>query len=309
MKKTFLWMLLLSSCTATYTDKTLQDFESAAILSADDVVVTEQGECLDANRVPVTGTVRFNVSDGTMLSRIVSGHRDGTTRLFAANGRLIAEMGYKDNLLNGISRTYYANGYIAGETDYKDGIKNGTETRYMGEPFWGRKQDETTYVNGIKHGPYTRYGGSSKSYTKYYNNGVLDGPYTSFFPNGEVMRTEVYVNGLRQGKTVSYHHRHGGISREGSLVDDLMDGTEKYYDRSGRLTMEIRYDKGQIVPPVIGYYPDGGRRFVIEEVRTSRPHYRGYCLTPQGERARDFDEREEKYAVSGVDLWGCGEFR
>lgn len=308
MKRIFLGIFLLTSCTVIHTDKQLQDFLSEDVLPARNISISPTGKMLDTNGNAVTGIVRKETEDGIFLLSVRKGALNGTTRHFATSGALTGEAEYKNNLLDGVSRRYFLNGYIAEKTYYKNGVKNGVETRYMGEPFWGRKRDETTYAGGIRHGLYIRYGGSSKSFSQYYENGILNGPYVAFFPDGKIMKTATYVNGLRQGKVISYH-QYGGVALEVNVVDDKEEGIEKHYGRDGKLSMEVNYKKGMIVPPVIGYYPDGGKRFVITEIQTEKPRYHGYCLTPEGKKVRDFDDREEKYGLNGINLWGCAEVR
>ena len=77
------------------------------------------------------------------------------------------------------------------------------------------------YRNGQLNGRMARYNYTRLVEEMYYKNGVLDGPYTLYFDDSDIkQRTSNFKNGLE-------------------------DGTVRFFNEQGKITMEYEYKEGK----------------------------------------------------------------
>jgi hypothetical protein len=76
----------------------------------------------------------------------------------------------------------------------------------------------------------------------YYRNGKREGDWASFFPSGKIQSEGFFTAGKRDHKGIVYYDN-GEKMYEGMYKDGLQVGVWKFYDRKGKLTNEIDYDK------------------------------------------------------------------
>lgn len=202
----------------------------------------------------VQGLRRVFHPTGAVLAetRIVDGQATGVSKRFDAEGRLVRTTPYQDGLPHGTAVEYYPrrprrviplrdgalegviidynwHGRIVDKTPYQDGVdldmiplEAGREgdgiTRSVGDDgtlvTWrdaeGRVLQTAEYRDGRPDGRCIRYWPRRRQRTIPYRSGLIDGVVVDYWPNGE-----------RQ--------------RERPFVEDVLHGTERHFDRNGKL--------------------------------------------------------------------------
>jgi hypothetical protein len=79
-----------------------------------------------------------------------------------------------------------------------------------------------------------------------FTNGKADGQWISWHPNGTKVSEVFFKDGKLNGP-VTVWHDNGQISIKGQYNDDNPDGEWVYRDQEGKLTKQIRWDKGKLV--------------------------------------------------------------
>jgi len=162
---------------------------SLAILS---ILICSCGKSAKNESQPLPGTtiVREKYSTGGIKSEItmVNDIRQGITKNFDRQGRLLSEVNYVDNLKEGIATNYYAaTGKIHSTITFKYDIKEGDETWYYesGKPY--------------RISPYVQ--------------GKIEGVQKLLYENGQVKAEIPYKNGLLGLGTQEYN-------KDGSPIKD-----------------------------------------------------------------------------------------
>lgn len=144
--------------------------------------------------------------------------RDGVVRRFHANGKVLAEITYKNGKKNGVFKSWYDNGQLHEESYYENDslvgqvisyYKNGKKNyeHYWNKVhnfdslslFWyedGTLGDSGRYENGNLQGEWKRfYKSGMLQYIRNYTRGQLDGKCISFKENGDTLKVELYRSG------------------------------------------------------------------------------------------------------------------
>jgi antitoxin component YwqK of YwqJK toxin-antitoxin module len=161
------------------------------------------------------GDEDFTRPDSSAPHRVVpwkDGKREGVEKHFEGWGRdrrVVAEIPWANDEVEGVRRTFHANGQLRSETPYRGGVPHGPSRTYDAD------------------GNVTRESVMSK--------GMRDGTLTDYWPgSGQVKRVIEYRDGKVHGVTREYY-RHGRLKREIPFRDDMMHGEEKQYDAEGKL--------------------------------------------------------------------------
>ena len=194
------------------------------------------------------------MSDGETISEesyVKNGKIDGRYVKYYADGKIEKEQEYKEGVEDGIYRTYDKEGNILFDCQYKAGKEHGKQTKvyssYTEISFFENGKHVGEYTKTLKNGiveingAYDKEGkktgvwitrrkddGITKS-EESYKAGVLDGISKEFFTDGSVSKTTAYVNGKKNGPTISYDFSTGNIISEYSFVDNLREGPYKQY--------------------------------------------------------------------------------
>ena len=126
----------------------------------------------------------------------------------------------------------------------------------------------SNYRNGVLDGARYEFDdkGSLTSATEY-NNGVKEGTEVKF-ANGIKTQEDVYRNGRKNGKSVSYY-TDGSLKAEGTYVDNVRDNEWNWYypASEGRNIKRLTetYDYGKL-KSIKGQYPDGSKERKAELV-------------------------------------------
>lgn len=136
--------------------------------------------------------------------------------------RLIEEGTVLDGKKNGVWVSYHGDikGFPKVVANYVAGKLSGP---YMEINEYGQFQVVAQYRNNKLHGRVAKYQFTRIAEELHYKDGVLHGPYTAFFPNSDVkQRSAEFKNGLE-------------------------DGTTRFYNEQGKITMEYLYKNGEKV--------------------------------------------------------------
>jgi antitoxin component YwqK of YwqJK toxin-antitoxin module len=181
--------------------------------------------------------------------------KDGVTKSYYADGKLRAEVPFKNGRRNGLAVEYYNNGKKYLEINYVNGRNHGLSTRYYDT---GGLYEETMYENGEMHGIRKRYRKDGKlSAEAPYNNGfsclglkeyLVDGRPKKNFPTIEIQPVDrllkedryilrlsmsdktknvIFYQGKLEGKCLGYSQTQIPMSAEkgvGELVFNLPKG-------------------------------------------------------------------------------------
>ena len=173
---------------------------------------------------------------------------------------------YRNGVLDG--KVYYFNGDggVSKVSEYRNGQKNGEEIDFSLST--GYSTVISNYRNGVLDG--ARYEFDDKgslTLATEYNNGVKEGTEVKF-ANGIKTQEDVYRNGRKNGKSVSYY-TDGSLKAEGTYVDNVRDNEWNWYypASEGRNIKRLTetYDYGKL-KSIKGQYPDGSKERKAELV-------------------------------------------
>ena len=233
------------------------------------------------------------MSDGETISEesdVKNGKADGRYVKYYPDGKIEKEQEYKEGVEDGIYRTYDREGNVLFDCQYKAGKEHGKQTKvyssYTTVSFFENGIPVGEYTKTLKSGIIEENGAYDKEgkktgvwitrrkddgITKSENNykvGVLDGVSKEFFTDGSVSKTIAYVNGKKNGPTITYDFTTGHIVSEYIFADNLREGSYKqyYYSQGDGKTLrnEGVYKKDKEVSRK-EYYEDGKLRAVKED--------------------------------------------
>lgn len=124
----------------------------------------------------------------------------------------------RNDTLNGFTYEFYNNGKHKRIAYYKNNMLNGTEYRFDSR---GKLWIEVNYKNGFFNGYLRKF----------------------FYKNGALMTEEHYIDGLKDGKEITYF-KSGKISTIATFRKGKPDGIMKVYNRHGKIIRETEYDMG-----------------------------------------------------------------
>lgn len=218
---------------------------------------SEQYRILD-NRNYYTTNDTF-LSNGLVVSLNDNQPITGSLVEYGYNNGIQSIKNYKNGVLDG--KVYYLNGDggVSTVSEYKNGQKNGEEINFSFST--GYSSIISSYKNGVLDGPRYEFDdkGSLISASEY-SNGVKEGNEIKF-SEGRKIQEDIYKNGRKNGKSVSYY-TDGSVKSEGIYRDNLRDKEWSWYFSAAegknvkRLT-EV-YDYGKL-KQIRGQYPDGSK--------------------------------------------------
>ena len=133
---------------------------------------------------------------------------------YSKNGILIAEGIYFDQKKDSIWRIYSdADGVLLSEESYKNDLLEGVTIVYY--PGTVQKAEETFYSGGLKNGLSTKFfeDGKVMSVTNFKDD-QPEGLFTFYYESGLVQMTGSFKNGLKSGKWLSYDEQGNVLSEE-----------------------------------------------------------------------------------------------
>jgi len=136
-----------------------------------------------------------------------------------SNGELLMEGFYRDNYREGVFTEFHPNKFVKSTVGYVHGKKEG---QYIELDNRGQLQVRSTYHNDKLNGTSIKYNRTRIKEVKEYVDGKLDGIVEKYYPSGKIMERTHYVKGQ-------------------------LDGVARWYDQEGNLSIEYKYDMGELV--------------------------------------------------------------
>jgi antitoxin component YwqK of YwqJK toxin-antitoxin module len=206
--------------------------------------------------------------------RWAKGVMDGDQEAFFANGAVAERCRWKAGKRNGPCEEFFDNGQVRRSTPYVNDVAEGEANVYF---LSGKREESGRYVKGQRHGPWYIFNedGSVRIQILYENdqyvkdkkeNGVFkeyyeddqpksevmwksgrkQGPFKEYHANGHWMERPVKVGPAERPKSDMERVLEGQtVKREGTYVNDLLEGEVKEYDESGRLVRSVMYVGGK----------------------------------------------------------------
>lgn len=217
-------------------------------------------------------------TDGRL--RRVEGMKQGVLHgeqlVYYANGQLAEHTTYRSGVRNGEHQSWFDNGNPRMSTVYRDDQPDGTITFHHPN---GRKEIEGKYVDGLREGTWYYFNADgSLQLTVVYKKGEQflerkeNGTFTEYWDDDRVKSQITYKKGKREGPFVEYHNNGQwamrkvpgdpikGVpafeervlqgqtkAREGTYVNDLLEGDVREYDEKGRTIRTTTYAAGEVV--------------------------------------------------------------
>lgn len=220
-------------------------------------------------------TWNYYSEDGKLrkVERYRLGVMDGEQVTYYPDGSVAEREVRKDGVLDGPLKSWFADGKLKSEAVYQAGEPEGTMTFYFPN---GRKEIEGQNVNGMREGTWYYFNEDGTIQLQaLYSKGELvkerkeNGTFKEYYDD-EQLRSEVtYKKGKREGAFVEYHDNGkwelkpmgsdpvmgtpadmervlSGQTKmkEGTYVNDLLEGEVKEYDEKGKVLKTTRYKAG-----------------------------------------------------------------
>lgn len=220
-------------------------------------------------------TWNYYATDGKLrkVERYSLGKLNGEQITYYATGQM-AEMETRVNgILQGPNKSWFANGKTKSEATYVNGEPEGRMT------FWfpdGKKEIEGNAVNGDREGTwfYFNEDGTLQLQALYAKGELVkerkeNGTFKEYYDDDQLMSEVTYKKGKREGPFTEYHDNGRWVvkemapnpelgtpgdvervlegqkkKREGTYVNDLLEGEVKEYDEQGKLVRTRRYVGG-----------------------------------------------------------------
>jgi len=220
-------------------------------------------------------TWNFYAADGKLrkVERYKLGTLHGEQVTYYPNGQIAEREQRVDGVLQGEMKSWFDNGNVKSEANYVNGEPEGKMMFYFPN---GRKEIEGQVVNGDRDGVWYYFNADgSIQLQMLYAKGTLvkerkeNGTFKEFYDDEQLMSEVTYVKGKREGKFVEYYDNGTWLmkpvpadpnmgtpadvqrvlegqtkKREGTYVNDLLEGEVKEYDEKGKMVKVTRYVAG-----------------------------------------------------------------
>lgn len=165
----------------------------------------------------------------------------GEQLYYYENGDLKERLNYKFDKKEGVQYVYFHNGKPRLKNNYKEGLQHGIseEFKYDGDKYYRSMKSKFENGDMIER---IDYYPSGKPSTEIKANGISK----VFFKSGQLMRTDVYVNGQANGESKTYDDQ-GNLIEEGFYKNQYKDGEYKYYNKKGEVYLVENYETGTLV--------------------------------------------------------------
>ncbi len=161
-----------------------------------------------------------------------NGTRDGVAREFS-DGKLAAEIPWRDGRMHGTRRVYFPDGKVKSETQYVDGLAEKRAVIWDGS---GKLMSECTMKAGKRHGAMTEYwpGTDQIQRTASYKNDRLDGVVREFYRNGKLKRERRFRDDKAHGEDRIFGEG-GNVTNERYWFDGDPVSKEAFKNRSAAM--------------------------------------------------------------------------
>jgi antitoxin component YwqK of YwqJK toxin-antitoxin module len=174
--------------------------------------------------------------------QVISSMKNGLWKFYyrGTDGKgLLAEVHYKNNVLDGEAKAYYPNGRLQSKINYKNGFLHGSKMIFYES---GMGKIEEYFKDGVKSGKSFEYYENGKiKENAYFRNGLRDGMSTTFYENGKRKAVGRYVMGKKNGSWEMYSEE-GKLETRGKFKNDEKTGVWVFYDSRGVKSDEKNYN-------------------------------------------------------------------
>ena len=149
-----------------------------------------------------------------------NGRRQGDTRFYDKQGRIIFKRYYKKDLEIALTQysyhrspnedqlSYYRESKLDTNASYKKFITHGLEKRWYDN---GQLSSEASYLNGKKHGPFVNYHKNGQIASKGRSEeDKIVGEFVSYYENGNIQRKTTYLKGYNKEIGWTYRYLENG---------------------------------------------------------------------------------------------------
>ncbi len=199
-----------------------------------------------------------------------NGKMVGTKKDFDFSGNIEQEMNFnQEGKADGKSISYFQNGKISDDLNYKNGLKEGEWKTYTKK---GELRKTEIYKNDLKEGKWVSklldgVMGTKLVETIYYKNDNPTGTWTQKTEEGRLIWKKIYSDS--KDYTKNDYHTNGKLAVTESFKDNKLHGICKYYDVSGIILSEKKYETSYLKNE-IKFYPNGNKK----EIADSKDGYR-----------------------------------
>jgi len=158
---------------------------------------------------------------------------DGICNEYFQNGRIKAQVNYKNNLRNGLAKSFHPNGAVQHVYTCENGLEHG---KFIWLDINGDTNRISHWINGTCQGENIEFHDGLK-YIGNVLNGEFHGKNTGFFPNGTIESIQYYKNGI-QDSSATFYHENGMKKHQSHFIMGVKDGPEHSWNKDGRLTFE-----------------------------------------------------------------------
>ncbi|CAI6149745.1 MAG: hypothetical protein SPLUMA2_SPLUMAMAG2_01616 [uncultured Sulfurimonas sp.] len=167
------------------------------------------------------------------------------------------------SLYGELVNTYFEHGELKAQTHYVNGtntklqvgIKHGVEKVYYE---MGALAYYVNYVADERDGKLTWYDKEgNKLADMFYKDGKLQGLEQSYYKNGKIKHTVIYINNMKEGKQEEFFDN-GVLALEVIYRHNKKEGMQKEYTLSGKLYTQVLY-KNNYKEGVQGWYNENGK--------------------------------------------------
>ncbi len=212
------------------------------------------------------------------------GMKQGEWRKTDANGHLIYEGNFKDNIPTGTFTYYDSTAKVKAISEFSD---NGTKACATTFNQFGKKSSEGTYLSEKREGLWKFYnddeiliaeefyenGIPAGTWKTYYMNGALleeinykngkkEGSWKQFFDDGPLKLSATYTNGKLEG-LATFSHPNGRVKISGPYKNNFKDGVWMYMNDKGVAEKKEIWSDGILVAEE--YYDKALERMMKEE--------------------------------------------
>jgi antitoxin component YwqK of YwqJK toxin-antitoxin module len=182
------------------------------------------------------GQVKF------ILPKDSRGQINGEAKWWYENGSMMLTAEYKNGELNGKLTRFYENGNKQTEDNYLKGRLNGISKEM---DMSGKLMSEMTYINDILNGPSRKLNELGQILEEgSYKNGYYEGEWKYYDRFGKLIGTANFSHG--NGIKKSWN-ANGKIAMTAEYHDNLIHGSETWFDESGQKIRVRTYISGEIV--------------------------------------------------------------
>ena len=159
------------------------------------------------------------------------GLKQGEWRKLDANGKLIYQGQFKENVPQGVFKYFYEDGKLRSELTYSGNGKTANAVNFHPN---GKKMAEGLYVETKKDGAWKYYNDLEIiSSEEFYQKGIPVGVWKTYYDDGKLLEECPYQNGLKEGVRKQYFTDQS-IKSEVGFVKGKLEGSSKYYYPNGK---------------------------------------------------------------------------